>query len=170
MTQQEEQFESLCRDLGITFKSGTEGGAPRIDYWLPDFGLLVELKTYETERLYSQLQSVSGLPVLVLCGPEAVCKFRDLLISLQGPVGLGEIRYVVTHVQQHGPHTGKRVMLYLRDRQFTFDTAAQAEEYMQALLGRTCPEIVKFRWGNTLAVRPVLCEAGGDPVSRFFND
>ena len=72
MTQQEAQFEDMMRKLRIEFVSGQEAGAPRIDYYLPEMGLLVELKTWETERLLSQLGSVTGRAVMVLVGPDAV--------------------------------------------------------------------------------------------------
>lgn len=74
MTQQEMQFEQLMDRLDIQYTMHK-----RLDYYLPEFDLLVELKTYECERLIGQLESVTGQSVMVLVGPQAVIAFGKFL-------------------------------------------------------------------------------------------
>ena len=79
MTAQEHQFEKLMAEYGILFEPGRKHNADRIDYFLPDCNMLVELKTYETPRLHEQLETVSGRSVMVLVGPGSIEDFRLML-------------------------------------------------------------------------------------------
>jgi len=81
-TMQERDFEELLRSLRIKFTDGKVAGFERIDYYLPEFKLLVELKTYESDRLFSQLESASGQNILVLVGPHSVSALENLLFSM----------------------------------------------------------------------------------------
>lgn len=79
MTLQEEQFEDLCTRFNLRFQRGLIVGAARIDYYLPEMGLYVELKTWECERLHEQLQTITGKSCMVLVGPDSIAAFERLL-------------------------------------------------------------------------------------------
>lgn len=77
---QEEQFVAVLTELGVSYRRP----AGRLDFYLPDFNLYVELKTYPCERLEGQLESVMPSPVMVLCGPDSVAAFREFLKACGG--------------------------------------------------------------------------------------
>jgi hypothetical protein len=58
--------------------SGAPKGGGRLDFYLPEFGLYVEVKTYECPRLLDQIKSV-----LILCGLHSVSAFRRFLVAVQ---------------------------------------------------------------------------------------
>lgn len=87
MTQQEQQFEEMCKRFGISFISGIDAGKPRLDYYLPFYGFYVELKTWSSPRLHEQLQTAGAETVLVLVGPNSVSHLEAFLIGLRAPEG-----------------------------------------------------------------------------------
>lgn len=65
-------FIALCHKHGYKVENPPDN---RIDFYLPDFGLYVEVKQYPTPRLHAQLESIDAgpaNPALVLVGESAV--------------------------------------------------------------------------------------------------
>jgi hypothetical protein len=73
----EAEFEQLCSDFEIRYERPEQQGE-RLDFFLPDFWLYVEVKHYACERMVAQAESVGG-PVMFLVGPDSVNALRKLL-------------------------------------------------------------------------------------------
>lgn len=76
------RFREICRNRGIRCeRPDTATGGKRLDFYLPDQGLYVELKAYMCSRLETQVNSVNegAGPVMVLIGLAAVEAFGDLI-------------------------------------------------------------------------------------------
>lgn len=75
----EQEFMKLCDDYGIVYTRPERAGG-RIDFYLPEFKLYVEVKAHSCERLHSQLESIEAgkNAAMVLIGIEAVRALREL--------------------------------------------------------------------------------------------
>jgi hypothetical protein len=78
------EFAALLDKFKISYSrpDQTKGGG-RLDFYLPEFRLYVEVKTYECPRLLDQIKSVNGESVLILCGQDSVSAFRRFLVAIQ---------------------------------------------------------------------------------------
>lgn len=81
----EREFAALCQEFGIVVQRPEQRGG-RLDFFLPEFGLYVEVKAYSSERLHSQLESVNAgaVPVMVLIGLSSIVALRLIFASLYG--------------------------------------------------------------------------------------
>ena len=82
----ESVFEGFLGRYGIKFtrperEQGGNGPNGSLDYFLPDYGLLVELKAWSCERLHRQIGDRQN--VMVLVGMDAVLGFGHILLSLE---------------------------------------------------------------------------------------
>lgn len=79
----EDEFENLLISLNIRFsRPERDASTPiNLDFYLPDYDLYVEVKTFHTNRLVKQLEILpQDSNVLVLTGLNSVKAFRKLLV------------------------------------------------------------------------------------------
>jgi hypothetical protein len=78
----EQAFMDCCAEHNVWYQRPEQTGG-RLDFYLPDYGLYVEVKAYSTERLHAQLESVNAgpVPVMVLIGIGSVRAFGQMLRS-----------------------------------------------------------------------------------------
>ena len=78
---------------------------------------------------------------------------------------MSEIRYVITGINTQG----LRTLAEPRQRRYTYDTAAIADQKLSDIKENTNADTIKFCMGEVLEVRPVECFVGGDPVTCWFD-
>lgn len=73
----EQQFEDQLNTYGVKFvRPERLPDGKRVDYFLPEHNLYVELKAHPSPRLDEQLESCGpGASIMVLCGPNSVDSF-----------------------------------------------------------------------------------------------
>ena len=82
----EAAFVAICEERGWNFtrperEAGGHGPNGTLDFYLPQFGLAVEVKAWSCKRLVRQLEGRTG--VMVLIGLDAVRAFGRMLICAQ---------------------------------------------------------------------------------------
>lgn len=77
----ERQIEQALLDAGIAFVDETHpDNAARLDFFLPDYGLYIEVKRMHSPRIAEQTARAAN--VLVAQGPEAVGALARMIGSL----------------------------------------------------------------------------------------
>ncbi len=82
-TPQEREFAQVMDSMGIKYsRPETAGG--RVDFYLPELQLSVEVKQHPTPRLHDQLESCGrNASIMVLCGKDSVQAFASLFTRLR---------------------------------------------------------------------------------------
>lgn len=80
------EFMRICRDNEIVldrlgrYPKGKSRPLGNIDFWLPEYGIGVEVRAWGCERLGSQMDGKRG--IMILIGMEAVKAFEALFTGL----------------------------------------------------------------------------------------
>lgn len=76
----EQAFMDVCAAAGIRYERPERMGG-RVDFYLPDFELFVEVKAYSCERLHEQLESIDAgrNAAMVLIGVKSVAAFARMI-------------------------------------------------------------------------------------------
>jgi hypothetical protein len=82
------------------------------------------------------------------------------------------VRFVVTHIVQSGARTGLRVMTFPQQGRNTYDTAEEAQSWIEAARkNNSASTMAMYGVPDTLEVRAVQCYPGHhDPVRSVFDD
>lgn len=73
----EAQIGKALTEKGIKFIHGSQGNNQRLDFYLPDLNIYLEVKQYHTERSLSQLASQDN--IILIQGREAVAAFIQMI-------------------------------------------------------------------------------------------
>lgn len=85
----EQGMETLLRESGIRFvrPERIPGSHIKLDFWLPDFDLFIELKQFPTPRLDAQLEPIDPTKnVMVLIGRNSLWAFQALVMAISTDV------------------------------------------------------------------------------------
>ena len=78
----EANFKFFMEKAGIKYVVDPECKTRRLDFYLPEFELYVELKTWACDRMVPQLNAFAGKCIIVLVGHESVFQFGLLLKAM----------------------------------------------------------------------------------------
>lgn len=73
----EQKIADVLKSAGIVFIHESENKVQALDFYLPDFNLLIEVKRFHTERVRRQLEGRTN--VLLIQGEAGVRGFAALL-------------------------------------------------------------------------------------------
>ena len=78
----EKRLADLLDDAGIAY-TRPEREERRLDFYLPDLDLAIEVKGFLSERLHGQLEAADYDNVMVLIGPRSIDQFEQLVKQLR---------------------------------------------------------------------------------------
>lgn len=78
----ESKIAKALEDAGVNFKHESQGGNQRLDFYLPEYGIYIEVKQYSTDRSAIQLA------------------LHDNVILVQGVISVEFIAKLLTGVQK----------------------------------------------------------------------
>lgn len=75
----ERKVGKALSDANIKFIHDSQGGEQRLDFYLPEFNLYIEVKKYHSDRISGQLLLADN--IIVLQGERSVIFFINMLIK-----------------------------------------------------------------------------------------